>query len=66
MYKQKVPRFWPRFSNYNSPDMIEVNVRSIRRIATDTVGVLLLPGVEDFLEVLHEHGIIPVLWHFPF
>ena len=66
MYKQKVPRFWPRFSNYNSPDMIEVNVRSIRRIATDTVGVLLLPGLEDFLEVLHEHGIIPVLWHFPF
>jgi len=66
MYRQKVPRFWPRFSNYNSPDMIEVNVNSIRRIAMDTVGVLLLPGLEDLLELLHQHGIIPVLWHFPF
>jgi hypothetical protein len=31
----------------------------------DTVGVLLLPEIEDLLELLHEHGIIPVLWHFP-
>jgi len=66
MYKQKVPRFWPHFSNYNSPDMLEVNVHSIRRIAIDTVGVLLLPEIEDLLELLHEHGVIPVLWHFPF
>ena len=66
VYKQKVPRFWPRFSNYNSPDMLEVNVHSIRRIAIDTVGVLLLPEIEDLLELLHEHGVIPVLWHFPF
>jgi protein-S-isoprenylcysteine O-methyltransferase Ste14 len=66
MYRQKVPRFWPRFSNYNSPDTIEVNVNSIRRVAMDTVGVLLLPEIEDMLELLHQHGIIPVLWHFPF
>jgi len=66
MYKQKVPRFRPRFSNYKSPDMIEVNVHSIRRIAVDTVGVLLLPEIEDLLELLHEHGVIPVLWHFSF
>jgi protein-S-isoprenylcysteine O-methyltransferase Ste14 len=65
LYKQKIPRFWPRFSNYNSPDMIGVNVHSIRRIAMDTVGVLLLPEIEDLLELLHQNGIIPVLWHFP-
>lgn len=65
LYKQKVPRFWPRFSNYNSPDVIEVHVSSIRRIALDTIGMLLLPQLEDLLEILHEHGIIPILWHFP-
>jgi protein-S-isoprenylcysteine O-methyltransferase Ste14 len=65
MYKQKVSRFWPRFSNYNSPDMIEVNVNSIRRIAIDTAGVLLLPEIEDLLELLHQHGTIPTLWQFP-
>ena len=43
-----------------------MNVRSIRRIAVDTVGILLLPEVEDLLELLHEQGVIPVLWHLPF
>ena len=65
-YKQKVSRFWPHFSNYSSSDIIEVDVYSIRRIAMDTVGVLLLPQIEDLLELLHENRIIPVLWHFPF
>jgi len=65
LYKRKVPAFWPRLSNYNSPDMVKINVHSIRRIAADTVGVLLLPEIEDFLELLHQHGIIPVLWYFP-
>ncbi|MBW2596855.1 MAG: isoprenylcysteine carboxylmethyltransferase family protein [Deltaproteobacteria bacterium] len=46
-YKQKVPRLWPRFSNYSSPDVIEINVHSIRRIALDTTGILLLPKIEN-------------------
>lgn len=65
-YTRKVPLFWPDFSNYTSPETLSVNVRSIKRIAFDTAGVLLLPEIEDLLELLHEHGIIPVLWHFPF
>jgi len=64
-YKQKVARFWPKFSNYNSPKTIEVNVHSLRRIIMDTAGVLLLPEIEDLIELLHNHGIVPVLWHFP-
>ena len=65
-YKQKTPRYWPRFSNYASPDAVEVRVRAIRRIALDTLGVLLLPEIEDLLEVLHKQGIVPVLWHLPY
>ncbi|MDD5457990.1 MAG: isoprenylcysteine carboxylmethyltransferase family protein [Phycisphaerae bacterium] len=65
-YKQKVPRFWPKFSNYTSAETLAVNVRSIKRIAFDTAGILFIPYVEDMLELLHEHGVIPVLWHFPF
>ena len=64
-YKQAVPRFLPRFSSYNSPDLLSVPVRAIRRIAVDTVGVLLLPQVEDLLELLHLHGVLPILWYFP-
>ncbi len=64
-YQKKVPRFWPRFSAYHSPEFVEVNIKAIRRIAMDTLGVLLLPEVEDLLELLHNHGILPVLWYFP-
>jgi len=65
IYKQNTPRFWPRFSNYRSQATVDVNIHSLRRIIMDTIGVLLLPEIEDLLEILHEHGIIPVLWHFP-
>jgi len=65
IYKRKVPGFWPKFSHYQSPDSLTVNVHAIWRITTDTVGILLLPWIEDLLEVLHHHGIIPVLWNFP-
>ena len=60
LYKQKVPRFWPCLSNYSSPDVINVNVNSIRRIAMDTLAVMLIPAIEDLLEVLHKNGCIPV------
>ena len=65
MYKQRVSRFWPHLANYSSPEVVKVNVHAVRRIAFDAVGVLLLPEIEDLLELLHEHGVIPVLWHFP-
>jgi len=64
-YARQVPRFRPKFRNYRSREKVTVRVRAIRRIAIDTVGVLLLPEIEDLLEVLHHHQIIPVLWHFP-
>jgi protein-S-isoprenylcysteine O-methyltransferase Ste14 len=63
-YAKRVPRFWPRLRNYHSPETVTVRVRAIRRIAVDTVGVLLLPEIEDLLELLHDHG-LPVLLRFP-
>lgn len=64
-YKQRVPRYWPRFSSYQSPKTLTVPVLAIRRIATDTILVLFLPVIEDLLEILHNHNLIPVFWHFP-
>ena len=63
LYKKQVPRYWPRRSGYKSRETVIVSVRSIRRIAMDTAGILLLPEIEDILELLHDHGVIPVLWH---
>jgi len=64
-YRQKVPRFWPRLRNYRGGGNVVVPVRAIRRVAVDTLGVLLIPAIEDLLEVLHNFGLIPVLWRFP-
>jgi hypothetical protein len=65
LYKQRVPRFLPRFRNYQSPPEVVVSPRVIRRAMADMVAVLLLPVVEDMLEVLHRTGFVPVLWRFP-
>ena len=63
-YAREVPAFWPRWSGYRSPEYIEVSPRSIRRVAVDTLGVLLIPEIEDLPEILHHAGIIPVLFQF--
>jgi len=64
-YKRRTPRFLPCLRDYHSPGVVSVPVRAIRRIAIDTIAILLLPEIEDLLEVLHLHGVLPVLWHFP-
>ena len=64
-YAQQVPRFWPRLRNYRSRESIFVPIWAIRRIAIDVLGVMLIPEVEDMLEVLHQHGLLPTVWHFP-
>ena len=64
-YVSEVPRFWPRLRTYRSEETVTVSTRAIWRIAVDTMAVLWIPQIEDVLELLHQHGIVPVLWHFP-
>lgn len=64
-YAQRVPRFWPRLRNYRSRENIVIASAAIRRVAIDVLGVMLIPEAEDLLEILHEHAILPTLWHFP-
>jgi protein-S-isoprenylcysteine O-methyltransferase Ste14 len=64
-YMQRVPRLWPRLANYRSPETVTISVHAIRRAAVDASGILLIPAAAELLEVLHRHGIVPVLWRFP-
>jgi protein-S-isoprenylcysteine O-methyltransferase Ste14 len=64
-YRRKVPRFWPRLGAYRSSETVVVSVRSIRRALFDTVAVLMIPEIEDLLEILHQQEIVPVLLYFP-
>jgi protein-S-isoprenylcysteine O-methyltransferase Ste14 len=52
-YKQKVPMFLPRFSNYTSSKVLQVPAHAMRRIGIDTAGVLLVHEIEDFFQLLH-------------
>ena len=63
-YTRRVNRYWPNFRNYHTPEVIPVSVRAIRRIAVDTLFVLMIPELEDVLELAHLHG-LPILWYIP-
>ncbi|HRX84067.1 MAG TPA: methyltransferase [Phycisphaerae bacterium] len=64
-YAATTPRFWPRWRGYRSPATVAVSTRAIRRVMIDTVAVLMIPQIEDLLEMLHDHHVVHVLWHFP-
>lgn len=68
-YKKLVPAYLPKFSNYNTPEHIEISLHSIKRMLSNTIAVLMIPEAEDLLELLREHHHFPpVLWvyHMPF
>ena len=64
-YQRRVRGFLPRFCDYCSPGTVEVSLRAVSRMAMEIGGFLMIPVVEDILELLHNHEVIPVLWHFP-
>ncbi|HNX26689.1 MAG TPA: isoprenylcysteine carboxylmethyltransferase family protein [Phycisphaerae bacterium] len=67
-YKKLVRGYWPNFKNYRSSETIEIPIRSIRRVLVDTIAVLMIPQIEDLLELLQENCHMPILWtyHMPF
>lgn len=64
-YLERTSRFWPRWRSYSSPTNVSVSTRAIRRVMVDTFAVLMIPQIEDALELLHAHHLIPVVWYFP-
>ena len=61
-YKHTIPAFMPSLKHYQKRSDITVSTRAMRRVAIETAFVLLLPEIEDIVELLQGHGVIPVLW----
>ncbi len=61
-YRRQVPRLWPSFRRYVSPERLEVSTRTITKAAIDVSGILLVPLAEDVIRFLHSHNWLPVLW----
>lgn len=51
-YCSRVPRWWPRFAQYQSPEVIDVNVRGLRAECVRILGWIWLPFVVNTLCVL--------------
>jgi protein-S-isoprenylcysteine O-methyltransferase Ste14 len=62
-YKRRTPRFWFRISNFRTSDQITVSPRSIYRVTAESSMVLMIPVIEDIIELLHDKNILPILWH---
>jgi protein-S-isoprenylcysteine O-methyltransferase Ste14 len=66
-YMKSVPRYWPRLSNYRSREWLTVSSHAARRMCFNTALVLMVPPIEDLLDMLHRgvHPILPVLFRMP-
>ena len=51
-YCSRVPRWWPRFAQYTSPEVIDLNVRGLRAECVRILGWIWLPFVVQTLCVL--------------
>ena len=63
-YKRQVPRFWFRFSNFKTPELIQISPKAIHHVLFQSILILLVPALGDLIELLHANGILPVLWYY--
>ena len=64
-YCGRVPRFWPRLSQFRTPEMIEVNVRHFRIECTRAAAWIWLPLVCEVLTHLRWETWWPHLFRLP-
>lgn len=61
-YFETVPRFFPKFSLWNSPDTIEVYPKIVIQTFLDALFFLLSVPLLEWVEYAQEDGVIPILF----
>lgn len=61
-YCARVPRWLPDFSRYREPETLSVAPRHIRKGILDAMWFLWAFALWEFIEVLHETGLLPTLF----
>lgn len=61
-YCARVPRWLPELSQYREPETLNVAPRHIRKGILDAMWFLWAFALWEFIEVLHETGILPTLF----
>jgi protein-S-isoprenylcysteine O-methyltransferase Ste14 len=64
-YKKITPRFIPKLSLYNSPELYTVKVSTFALHFIDGMGFVWLFMLFHFIEMLQESAYLPILWKVP-
>ena len=57
-YCNTTPRFWPKFSLLSEPDVYQVNPKTFRRELGDVMGFILIFGLVQLINTVHQLQII--------
>jgi protein-S-isoprenylcysteine O-methyltransferase Ste14 len=60
-YSRRVPRFIPSFRHFNESETLSVNGVLFRKGIMDVATFIMLIGVIEITEALHENGALPTL-----
>ena len=61
-FVQKVPQFWPRWSQLDEPGTYECRPLVFRKRLLDTVWFVWAAGALKVAEALRDSGVIPTIW----
>jgi protein-S-isoprenylcysteine O-methyltransferase Ste14 len=61
-YLTNIPRFFPSFEHYSEPEEITISPRLLKRGLFGIAFLLILIGVLELLEGLHQAGVLPVFF----
>ena len=65
-YYNNTPKIFPNFNLYKSfsvNDKMDIDIKKIERVLTESFGFLFLFGIIKVIEYLHLSGILPVYFH---
>ncbi|MGC9194872.1 MAG: methyltransferase family protein [Syntrophobacteraceae bacterium] len=65
VYAGRVPRFFPKISLYQEPEVCEVNTRQLKKAILDASYFLWIYGALQLIQSLHDASILPTLLRLP-
>ena len=64
-YRERTPRFWPRWANYVVPESIAIAPRVFWKSFLDAGSIVVLLALVEIAIDLHDRGLLPSWWSVP-
>lgn len=65
-YLKSTPKFWPNFSLFHTRESFSIKPKLLLRALSEVVWFLLAIALLEFIEMLHDSGVLPtlIMWMF--